>query len=55
MYNIIIMLQINVVEHMTFGMNKPLLRLIQYYLIYPVIHVIRQLHGIIWFEYHLHL
>ena len=48
------MLRINVVEHMAFGMKKALLKLIQYYHLYLVIHVIRQPHEMMGFEYHLH-
>ena len=48
------MWQINVVEHMAFGMKKPLLKLTQYYHSYLVIHIIRQLNKMMGFEYCLH-
>ena len=48
------MLQINVIEHMAFDMKKLLLKMIRYYHMYLVIHVIKQLHEMMGFEYYLH-
>ena len=47
------MLRINVVEHMAFGMKKPLLKSIQYYHFYLIIHVIGQPLEMMGFKYHL--